>query len=90
MGSDNLAAEACEIIRDSLDKFEREIKEVCGLTDSVDKWLDTRQICERLNISIRTLNNYRMRMIVPYTRFGSKCYYKVSDIIEVLNEKGCI
>jgi hypothetical protein len=90
MSNDNLAAEACDIIRNSFDKFEREIKEVCGLTDSVDEWLDTRQICERLNISIRTLNNYRVRMIVPYTRFGSKCYYKVSDIIEVLNEKGRI
>ncbi len=82
----HLAAEACDIIRGSFDKFEREIKEVCGLTDSVDEWLDSRQICERLKISIRTLNYYRVRMIVPYTRFGSKCYYKVSDVVQVLEE----
>jgi hypothetical protein len=90
MDDKTLAAEACEIIRDSFDKFEREIREICGITDSVDEWLDTRQICDRLKISIRTLNYYRVRMLVPYTRFGNKCYYKMSDIIEVLNEKGSI
>ncbi len=90
MAKQDLAAEACNIIRSSFDKFEREIKELCGLTDSTDEWLDSRQVCRRLNISIRTLNYYRVRMIIPYSRFGNKCYYKVCDIIEVLNEKGRI
>lgn len=90
MSDDRSAKEACDIIRGSFDRFEKEVRELCGLTDSVDEWLDTRRICERLNISIRTLNYYRVKMIIPYTRFGNKCYYKVSDIIEVLNEKGRI
>ncbi len=90
MNTQDIAIEACDIIRSSFDKFEREIKEVCGLSDSVDEWLDTRQICQRLHISIRTLNYYRVRMIVPYTRFGNKCYYKVSDVIQVLEESRII
>ncbi len=90
MNTPSTALEACDIIRDSFDKFEREIKEICGISDSVDEWLDTKHLCELLGVSIRTINYYRVRMLIPYTRFGNKCYYKVADVIEVLNEKGGI
>lgn len=49
-----------------------------------DQWLDTQEVCMLLKISKRTLQYYRTNGTVPYSQIGSKFYYKVSDLEELL------
>lgn len=45
-----------------------------------NEWLDNQDVCQLLNISLRTLQSYRDRGILAYSMIGHKCYYKSSDI----------
>lgn len=45
-----------------------------------EEWLDNQDVCQLLNISLRTLQSYRDRGILAYSMIGHKCYYKASDI----------
>lgn len=51
-----------------------------------EQYLTSREVCERLSISLRTLQEYRDRQILPYTQFGGKILYKVSDIEKMLED----
>ena len=42
-------------------------------------FLTGKEVCERLYISPRTLQDYRNRKIIPYTQFAGKILYKASD-----------
>ena len=43
-----------------------------------------KEVCERLYISPRTLQDYRDRRIIPYTQFAGKILYKASDLEKML------
>lgn len=45
-----------------------------------EEWLDNQEVCQMLNISFRTLQNYRDRCLLAYSKIGHKCYYKLADI----------
>ncbi|KGN67008.1 transcriptional regulator [Porphyromonas gulae] len=47
-------------------------------------YLTGREICERLFISPRTLQDYRDKGIIPYTQIAGKILYKLSDINQLL------
>lgn len=49
-----------------------------------------KEVCERLYISPRTLQDYRDQKIIPYTQFAGKILYKISDLERILekNYKG--
>ena len=47
-------------------------------------YLTGREVCERLFVSPRTLQDYRDRRIIPYTQFAGKILYKVSDLERML------
>ena len=47
-------------------------------------YLTGREVCERLFLSPRTLQDYRDRRIIPYTQFAGKILYKVSDLERML------
>ena len=46
-------------------------------------WLHNGDVCRLLNISKRTLQQYRDTGMLPFTQIGHKCYYKREDV-EVL------
>jgi len=50
-----------------------------------NEWLDNEAVCKRLGISKRTLQSYRDTGKIPFSMIGHKCYYKESDITELLN-----
>ena len=50
-------------------------------------FLTGKEVCERLYISPRTLQDYRDRKIIPYTQFAGKITYKASDLEWLLEEK---
>ena len=43
-------------------------------------WLDAQDVCLMLNISTRTLQNYRDKGMLAYSLIGGKCYYRPTDI----------
>ena len=47
-------------------------------------FLTGKEVCERLYISPRTLQDYRDRRIIPYTQFAGKILYKASDLEKML------
>lgn len=49
-------------------------------------YLTGREVCERLFISPRTLQDYRDRRIIPYTQFAGKILYKASDLEKMLED----
>ena len=48
------------------------------------KWLDIQQVCMRLSISKRTLQNFRDSGVLPYTKMGGKVFYKPEDVENML------
>ena len=49
-------------------------------------YLTGREVCERLFVSPRTLQDYRDKGIIPYAQIAGKILYKLSDINRLLQE----
>lgn len=49
-------------------------------------YLTGREVCERLFLSPRTLQDYRDNNIIPYTQIAGKILYRLSDINRILSE----
>ena len=49
-------------------------------------YLTGREVCERLFVSPRTLQDYRDKGIIPYTQIAGKILYRLSDISRLLQE----
>lgn len=50
-------------------------------------WLHNGDVCRLLNISKRTLQNYRDTGVLPFTQIVHKCYYKREDVEALLLTK---
>lgn len=55
-----------------------------------DEWWDNQDVCRLLGISLRTLQTYRDKGLIPYSQVGHKCYYKVEDIERFMEENKII
>ena len=51
---------------------------------SLNRWMDNQEVCRQLNISPRTLQDYRNNGIIAYYQLGGKILYKESDIERML------
>ena len=49
-------------------------------------YLTGKEVCERLYISPRTLQDYRDRKVIPYMQFAGKILYKASDLERMLKD----
>lgn len=49
-------------------------------------YLTGREVCERLFVSPRTLQDYRNKGIISYTQIAGKILYRLSDINRLLQE----
>ena len=52
----------------------------------VSEWVDTADVCRELKLSKRTVQTLRSTGKLPYTRFNHKTYYKLEDVLKVLEE----
>ena len=85
----NMDADEMLVVLSALDKVNRRIKEVAQTHKPLfggEHFLTGKEVCERLYISPRTLQDYRDRGIIPYTQFVGKILYKVSDLEKMLKE----
>ena len=48
------------------------------------KWLDNQEVCEILRISKKTLQVYRDKGILPYSRIKHKIFFKTEDVHKLL------
>ena len=49
-------------------------------------YLTGREVCDRLFLSPRTLQDYRDKGIIPYTQIAGKILYRMSDLQRILAE----
>lgn len=54
--------------------------------DEGDNWVGSREICDFLKISERTLQRLRTNGKISYTNLGGKYYYQISKVKKLLKE----
>ena len=89
--------EVIAIQKSALDGMKNELRELLEMTENVvqkytpifkeEKWLDNQEVCLMMNITKRTLQTYKDKGLLPYSRLNRKNYYKRSDV-QVLLEAG--
>ena len=50
----------------------------------IEKWIDAQDILMRLPISRKTLQRWRKNKLLPYSRIGSKIFYREADVQDML------
>ena len=83
----NMEADDMQVVLSAISSASRRIKEVAQTHKPLfggEHFLTGKEVCERLYISPRTLQDYRDRKIIPYTQFAGKTLYKASDLEKIL------
>lgn len=86
--------EVIAIPKSALDGIKNEMKELLEMMKSAtekygsifneEKWLDNQEVCLMMNITKRTLQTYKDKGLVSYSRLNRKNYYKLSDVKALL------
>lgn len=86
--------EVIAIQKSALDGLKNELKELLEMTENATKkytpifkkeqWLDNQEVCLMMNISKRTLQTYKDKGLLPFSRLSRKNYYKHSDMQALL------
>ena len=83
----NMDTDDMQVVLSAIGGVSKRIKEV-GQTHKPlfggEHFLTGKEVCNRLYISPRTLQDYRERRIIPYTQFAGKTLYKASDLEKIL------
>ena len=67
-------------------KLEEKVVGMCRPMEDLGlkKWLDNQEVCEILRISKKTLQVYRDKGILPYSRIKHKIFFKTEDVYRLL------
>lgn len=74
----NFGSDDMQVVLTALHDVVRRIREVAETHKPLfggEHFLTGKEVCERLYISPRTLQDYRDRKIIPYTQFAGKMLY---------------
>ena len=85
----SMDADEMQVVLSAISSVSRRIKEVAQTHKPLfggEHFLAGKEVCERLYISPRTLQDYRYRKIIPYTQFAGKILYKASDLERLLED----
>ena len=83
----NMEADDMQVVLSAISGVSKRIKEVAQTHKPLfggEHFLTGKEVCERLYISPRTLQDYRDRKIIPYTQFAGKILYKEAEIERIL------
>ena len=83
----NIDADDMQVVLSAISGVSKRIKEVAQTHKPIfggEHFLTGKEVCERLYISPRTLQDYRDKGIIPYTQFAGKILYKESEIERIL------
>ena len=86
--------EVIAIQKSALDEMMNELWELLEMTENVvqkytpifkeEKWLDNQEVCLMMDITKRTLQTYKDKGLLPYSKLNRKNYYKRSDVQALL------
>ncbi|MFH6967230.1 helix-turn-helix domain-containing protein [Flavobacterium sp. FlaQc-28] len=86
--------EVIAIQKSAFDGMKNELKDLLEMTKDAtekyasifnkEKWLDIQEVCLMMNITKRTLQTYKDKGILCYSRLNRKNYYKLSDVKALL------
>lgn len=67
-------------------EFEERVTRICRPVEDIGlkNWLDNQEVCEVLRISKKTLQVYRAKGILPFSRIKHKFFYKPEDVQKLL------
>jgi len=85
----NMDTDDMQVVLSAISSMSKRIKEVAQTHKPLfggEHFLTGKEVCERLYISPRTLQDYRNRRIIPYTQFAGKILYKASDLERLLEK----
>ena len=85
----NMDMDDMQVVLSAISSVSKRIKEVAETHKPLfggEHFLTGKEVCERLYISPRTLQDYRDRRIIPYTQFVGKILYKASDLERILEK----
>jgi excisionase family DNA binding protein len=57
--------------------------------DQVKEWLTNVEVLESLQISKRTLQQWRDSGVIGFAKIGRKIYYRLTDINQLLSDNYC-
>ena len=86
--------EVIAIQKSALDGMKNGLKALLELTENAtmkyisifkeEKWLDNQEVCLMMKITKRTLQTYKDKGLLPYSKLNRKNYYKLSDVQALL------
>ena len=83
---DSRSSEILELFY-NIEKIDSNIKNYADANKSMisnDIFLGNKEVCELLQLSPRTLQDYRDKRIIPFYKLEGKILYKMSDIQRML------
>lgn len=71
-----------EEMKSRLNQFSEHVRQLCSRYRPPEKmnWLDNADVCEKLNVSKRTLQTYRDGGLLAYSQINHKIYYRLEDV----------
>lgn len=85
----NMESDEMQLVVSALRGVKKRIVEVAETHKPIfsgELFLTGKEVCERLYISPRTLQDYRDRKVIPYTQIAGKILYRLSDLQRILKE----
>lgn len=86
--------EVIAIQKSVLEGLTNELKALLELTENTttkytpifkeEKWLDNQEVCLMLGITKRSLQTYKDKGLLPYSKLNRKNYFKLSDVQALL------
>ena len=71
-----------EEMKERFNRFSEHVQQLCSRYRPTEKmnWLDNADVCEKLNVSKRTLQTYRDGGLLAYSQINHKIYYRLEDV----------
>lgn len=85
----NIEAKTFQEMLDALFDLEKEFKLLRNQHSNcqLNEWLDNQEVCEILNISLRTLQYLKNRGNITFTQIGRKMYYHKQEVMNLIKEQ---
>lgn len=87
--------EVITIERNTFEEFKQEFDAVVSQARVIaqrfrppkGQWLDNQDVCAMLLIDKRTLQNYKDRKLLPFSKINRKNYFKISDVKRLIENR---
>ena len=67
-----------------MERIENYLTEFRTSNPNQSNWISNEEACKILNVTPRTMQNYRDNGIISFSKVGSKIYYRLNDLEEHL------